>query len=60
MPRLITIVQTLVEYVRALYSNNNDVADSWKVPYLSWKHRRVSRPSDPNDVGDPMHQPDAV
>ncbi len=60
MPRLITIVQALVEYVRTFDPNDDDVTDSWKIPYLAREHRRISRSSDPDDVGDPMHQPDAV
>ncbi len=60
MPRLFAIVQTFVECVRTLDSNDNDMTDSWQVPYLAWKHRGVSRSSDSDDVGDPMHQPDAV
>ena len=60
VPRLVAIIQALVEYVRAFNSNDDDVTDSRKVPYLTWKHRWISRSSDSDDVGDTVHQPDAV
>jgi hypothetical protein len=55
MPCLLAVVQTLVEYVRAFDSNDDDVTDSWKIPYLARKRRWITRSSDPDDIGDPVH-----